>query len=124
MLIGQYPPSLLEAMALHGILEELGYSKENEIFLALDGKYLGVELRADGNQVILVIGPCELSCEEMQRKWLELINEWNAGGTMTREDKDNLVNSSIVWTRKAQIVLTLLSAGFNRWAWKYDPSLN
>lgn len=116
MLLGTYPRSLIEALAVHTVLEKLGYSKKDEIFLLLSGNDVWVQLSADGKVGNIRIDSMELSIHEMEKKWKELVLEWNEGGTMTQEDKDILVQSSNTWNMmREQIVLALTLHGFNRW---------
>lgn len=124
MILGTYPATLLEAMAIHTLLEELGYSKADEIFLLIDEKSIAVRLNADGRIGDLLIGEPELSPREMEEKWLALIGEWNTGGTMTREDKDGLFWSSKVWRYRTEMTSLLVGYGFNRWTKKGKPLTN
>ena len=121
MVTGTYPPTLLEAMAVHTFLEQLGYSKKDEIFLLIDESAIAVRLSADGKVADLRIGRPELPPGEMEDKWMDFIREWNTGGTMTREDKDQLFWSSKIWDNRATTLLLLIGRGFNRWTRKGIP---
>ena len=112
MIIGEYPESLIEAVALHDFLAKLGYSPESEIFLAFYQSYVGVMLKADGKECYLRIGIAELPPNEMKRKWLALVAEWNTNGTMTNVEKDCIYVSSFTFTNKPFILGSLHACGF------------
>jgi len=111
---GRYPPSLIEAIAAHDLLSNLGYSLATEVFLTLYPDVVAVSLRADGREVQLYVGTPELAVEEMVARWKELVREWNTGGTCSNEEKDWLWESSTARRHAVDIVEKLVLQGFRR----------
>jgi hypothetical protein len=112
--LDQFPASLLDAIALHDILNTLGYSLKDELFLALNPNRVAVIIKADGKEGPIGVSPPELPLDQMREKWLELIKAWNTGGTMTKEDKDEIVCSSKIWAYRIALLDMLRRAGFTR----------
>ena len=116
----QYPQSLQDAMALHSFFNTIGYSLENEVFLGLIGEDVIVELRAEGREGPFRIGKAEHEQPVMQEKWLAFLEEWNTGGTMTTEEKDEMCRTSAISRMKPFVLIALDRYGFTRW--KMRPS--
>jgi hypothetical protein len=111
----RYPQTLRDAAAVHSILNTLGYSPKDEIFLILDAAGVAVQLKAEGRSWAIRIGKAERPLPEMKELWVELIKDWNVGGVMGKEEKDEVCISSTIWPHKAEIVLSLSRKGFKRW---------
>ncbi len=110
----KYPQTLVEATLVHSILFTLGYIAD-EIFLRLDGKDVFVQLKAEDKVVEIRIGEAVYSAEKMMDLYQELSKEWNTGGTISKEEKDALFETSTAKVMQNQIVVNLALQGFNRW---------
>jgi hypothetical protein len=118
-----YPPTLIEAICLHGYYLGLGYSRD-DIFLELHEESVIVNLKAMGKQVPVRIGAAEFSADEMNKHWNALVKEWNKGGSMTDEDAICLWNSSLAKQNLPLIVAALLQMGLTRGLRPPNPKWN
>lgn len=110
-----YPPSLLEAAAIHSFLHTLGYSLADEVFICFSPRSVGVELRVNGKNYMFRVGAPELSPEQMAELWLRLASEWNRGGVMTKADKDAVCRTSKVFVNRDKTILAMITNGLSRW---------
>lgn len=111
----RYPRSLLEAMALHSLLNLAGYSLKEEVFFGLNDDSVTVELRAEGLVGSFRMGAPELDLTTMKDRWVELIRTWNTGGTMTPAEKDDLYKSTLVSRMEPTVFAALADNGFKQW---------
>lgn len=113
-------PSLIEALAMQDLLGHLGYTAD-ELFILMDGEQVGVELRAENRKIAFRIADSEFGLETMMTAWKALLSEWNTGGSMTKEDKDELYRSSRAFANRVTILAHLTANGFGRWTEKANP---
>lgn len=109
---GKFPPSIMEAAALHSMLFTLGFSLAENVFITPSSEQgLLVILKKDNKEVVFRAGFLELSPPEIGRLWLELNTMWNTGGEMTKEEKDQIVLNSNIHNKKVDIIATILMKG-------------
>lgn len=106
------PKSLIEAIGLHSLLFNLGFSLKDEIFFLIQGSDVGVLLRAQGKEAAFRVGRAEYEAEKMDSLWRQLIKQWNTGGSLLDADKDK-----IYWNSKAsrllpRVIQALIAQGF------------
>lgn len=110
----KYPPSLVEAITTHSLLNTLGYSLIDEVFLELSPRDVIVCLRADGLEAKLRMGEPELELDEMVTRWKALILDWNTGGTISDNEKNQLWRASTAKQRATEVFVRLVLEGFRR----------
>jgi hypothetical protein len=108
----QCPRSLIEAISLHSLLLNLGFSLKENVFVSISDRDVAVILRAQGKEAPFRVGGGEYDGQTMSRLWKQLIRQWNTGGGLIDADKDE-----IYWSSKASrllpvIVAKLLEQGF------------
>jgi hypothetical protein len=108
----KYPPTLIEAIATHSILNTLGYSLVSEVFIGFSTNDVLVQLCADGKEAGLRMGSPELPIDQLVQLWKELLQEWNTGGTITTKEKDEIVANSQARCHLIEITTNLIVAGF------------
>lgn len=110
----KYHRSLWEAMAVHSLFIDLGYRKE-EIFIFITPNGVIIELQAEGKKLPIRVGPAEYPLDCMLQKLKELSQEWNSGGTITTDEKDENFHTSQAKRMVPQILAGLVALDFKRW---------
>ena len=110
--VGRFPAVLIEALCLHDLLYNFGFSLETEIFLTLMNQDVFVVLKAQGKEVMMRIDSTDKPPEEILELWRETGRLWNTGGMLLDTDKTKLLERSKSYGMRIEIAAGLISQGF------------